>query len=77
MKVIRNKEIEIKGTYNIQYIPVRNNRIPQITITIPVNFNKDNLDLYTYLLLLKIIKDIPRYNSKFRGYELFIDECLS
>ena len=77
MKVIKDKELISIGTYKLHCVPVKNNTIPQIIITVPENYNAETIDIYTFVLLSKVINDNPKYNSKFSNYERFLDDSLS
>lgn len=77
MRIIRNRELIIVGKYELRYVPVKNNKVPQIIITVPANYNKENMDRYIYALLCRIIKDNPEHNDEFYTYEISLDQSYS
>lgn len=77
MSIIENREIVLVKAYEIHCVPVINNMVPQIIITVPTNYNNVNIDQYLQALLCKIYKDYLERNPNFLTYEIALDDSFS
>lgn len=71
------KETKNSNIYELHYVTVKKNKIPQVTITVPYNCDQEYLKRFTLVILYQIIKDTIEPDSEYSPYENLFHHLLS